>query len=312
MFIRRNGLKKKTENIHLLYSGKERINKAVAAIVLGILVNLALFAVKLYIGLSSNSLSVMTDAVNNLSDSLGFIIAAAGFSFLRKKAAGEMVYGYGRVEYLADFVIATVVCIVGASFLYLAVERFVLPYLLVFTWNYFAIIASTVVVKILLGLFFRFFNKRVDSGVLKGASLDSFTDAGVTTMSLIGFSLNRYANLRLDAVFGLIIGVIMLINGIKLLISAAKKILGEKISSDREREIREICLSHDEVAEIKSLSLHDYGAENKQLVLELIFTKEETFDIIDKVIGEITETLSEKFRYDTKICLSRRQNETQS
>ena len=305
-------MKKKTENIHLLYSGKERINKAVAAIVLGILVNLALFAVKLYIGLSSNSLSVLTDAVNNLSDSVSFIIAAVGFSFLRRKAQGEMVYGYGRAEYLADFVMAAVVCIVGASFLYLAVERFVLPYLLVFTWSYFAIIASTVVVKILLGVFFRFCNKRVDSGVLKGASLDSFTDAGVTTMSLIGFSLNRYANLRLDAVFGLIIGVIMLINGIKLLISAAKKILGEKISSHREREIREICLSHDEVAEIKSLSLHDYGAENKQLVLELIFTKEETFDIIDKVIGEITETLSEKFRYDTKICLSRRQNETQS
>lgn len=295
-----------------LYCGKERVNKALAAISVGVAVNFILFIVKIYIGLSSNSLAVMTDAVNNLSDSLSFVIAAVGFSFLRKKAAGEMVYGYGRIEYLADFVIATVVCIVGASFLYLAVERFVLPYLLVFTWNYFAIIASTVVVKILLGLFFRFFNKRVDSGVLKGASLDSFIDAGVTTMSLIGFSLNRYANLRLDAVFGLIIGVIMLINGIKLLISAAKKILGEKISSEREREIKEICLAYAGVAEVKSISLHDYGAENKQLVLELIFTKEETFDIIDKVVGELTEIISEKFRYDTKICLSRRQNETQS
>lgn len=305
-------MKKKTERVCVLYSGKERINKAVAAIIVGVGVNFALFIVKLYIGLSSNSLAILTDAVNNLSDSLSFLIAAVGFSFLRKKAKGEMVYGYGRAEYLADFVIAAAVCIVGASFLYLAVERFVLPYLLVFTWSYFAIIAATVVVKILLGLFFRFFNKRVDSGVLKGASLDSFTDAGVTTMSLIGFSLNRYANLRLDAVFGLIIGVIMLVNGIKLLISAAKKILGEKISSDKEREIKEICLSYDEVEEVKSLSLHDYGAENKQLVLELIFTKEETFDIIDKVVGELTEKISEKFRYDTKICLSRRQNETQS
>ena len=289
--MRRDGgnVKKKSE-LYAPLAGRERTRKAVFAVIAGGAVNLILFFVKLYIGLASNSLAVLTDAVNNLSDSLGFAIAALGFSAVSRRADGVFSYGYGRAEYLADFLVAAIVCVVGASFLYKAVERFVLPYLMTFTWTYFAVIAATVAVKLLLGVYFRKADSRINSGTLKGASLDSFLDAGITAMTLIGFALNRYSKLRLDALFGLVIGVIMIVNGLKLLFSAAKKLLGTKLPSETEKDIADICASCSERNEVRTLGLHDYGAENRQLVIEAEFTYEKDFGRIINITKKINIT----------------------
>lgn len=303
---------KKVSKNYAPLTGRGRTRRAVLTVLAGGVVNLILFFVKLYIGLASNSLAILTDAVNNLSDSAGFAIAALGFSAVSRKADGVFSYGYGRAEYLADFVVAAIVCLVGASFLYKAVERFVLPYLMTFTWTYFAVIAATVAVKILLGFFFKSSNKRIDSGVLKGASLDSFIDSGITAMTLIGFALNRYSKLRLDAVFGLVIGVIMIANGVKLLFSAAKKLLGTKLSSETEKDIADMCASCSERLEVRSVALHDYGAENKQLVIEAVFTNEKDFDRIINITEEISRKIKEKYGYDAKVCVGRSEDETRS
>ena len=303
---------KKDPKIYAPLAGRERTRKAVLTVLAGGAVNLILFFVKLYIGLASNSLAILTDAVNNLSDALGFAIAALGFSAVSRRADGVFAYGYGRAEYLADFLVAVIVCAVGASFLYKAVERFVLPYLMTFTWAYFAVIAATVAVKILLGFFFKSSNKRIDSGVLKGASLDSFLDAGITAMTLIGFALNRYSKLRLDAVFGLVIGVIMIVNGLKLLFSAAKKLLGTKLSRETEKDIADICASCGDSIGVRSVALHDYGAENKQLVIDAVFTNEKDFDKIINITEEISRKVKEKYGYDVKVCVGRSEDETRS
>ena len=254
---------KKDPKIYAPLAGRERTRKAVLTVLAGGAVNLILFFVKLYIGLASNSLAILTDAVNNLSDALGFAIAALGFSAVSRRADGVFAYGYGRAE-------------------------------------------------ILLGFFFKSSNKRIDSGVLKGASLDSFIDAGITAMTLIGFALNRYSKLRLDAVFGLVIGVIMIVNGLKLLFSAAKKLLGTKLSRETEKDIADICASCGDSIGVRSVALHDYGAENKQLVIDAVFTNEKDFDKIINITEEISRKVKEKYGYDVKVCVGRSEDETRS
>lgn len=309
---RDGGEMEKKSKVYAPLTGRERTRRAVLTVLAGGAVNLILFFVKLYIGLASNSLAILTDAVNNLSDSLGFAIAALGFSAVSRRADGVFSYGYGRAEYLADFIVAVIVCAVGASFLYKAVERFVLPYLMTFTWGYFAVIAATVAVKLLLGVYFRKADSRINSGTLKGASLDSFIDAGITAMTLIGFALNRYSKLRLDALFGLVIGVIMIVNGLKLLFSAAKKLLGTKLSRETEKDIADICASCGDSIGVRSVALHDYGAENKQLVIDAVFTNEKDFDKIINITEEISRKVKEKYGYDTKVCVGRSEDETRS
>lgn len=283
----------------------KRTKSATLTMCIGCGVNLALFFVKMFIGLASNSLPVLGDAINNLADTITCIIAVASFLIVRKKSSGAVPYGYGRMEYIADFMMSVVVCIVGGALVYLAVERLTLPYLMTFNWLYFGIIAATAVVKILLGLFYRWRNKGVDSGVLKGAMLDSFTDAGITVTTLIGFSLARYASLRLDGIFGLIVAVVIIVNGAKLLVSSTRTLLGRPLDADSAEKITSLLLEKEAVSEVKSLHLHEYGSAYKELVIEVVLTEEMKYDIIKKTIAEATEEIGSRFGVVAKICIAR-------
>lgn len=288
----------------------KRANGAILTMSVGLAVNIVLFGVKLFVGLACNSISILSDAINNLGDTLACIISVLSFVMLKKRSR-DLSFGYGRMEYVADFLMAIIVCCVGGGFLYTAVERMILVSLLTFTWRYFIIIAITALIKIGLGVFYLYRNKNTDSGVLKASAIDSFTDAGITAMTLIGYGLNRYAKLRIDAVFGIAISAFMLVNGIKLLVSSVKILLGEKIKEDEKKRITEICKKQTCVEEIKGINLHKYGAEYEELVIDAVFTKGKNYDIITNAVDEISAEIKEEFGYEPKICIVGGSNETE-
>ena len=285
-------------------SSDTRAKSAAITMGVGMGVNLVLFAVKMYVGLASSSISVLMDAFNNLGDVAACLIAVFSFLLSVKKSGKGIDYGYGRMEYIADFIMAVIVCVVGAEFLYLASERFVLPYLLTFTWLYFGIIAAAALVKVGLGFFYRFRNKGIDSSVLKASSLDSFTDVGLTVMSLIGFGLNQYSKLRLDAVFGFIISAIVIVNGIKLLVSSVRTLMGGKIPDEERERIREVCLSEESIQDIVRLAKHDYGANYCELIVEAVFTKDVNSATMTSTVTRLGARLKEEFGYEPKICIN--------
>lgn len=282
----------------------KRANGAIIATSIGLGVNVILFFVKLFIGIACNSISILSDAINNLGDTLAFGIGV--FSFVMLKRRNEnLSFGYGRMEYVADFLMAIIICVVGGGFMYNAVERMILPSILTFTWRYFAVIGVTAVVKAGLGVFFWQRNKVLDSGVLKASAIDSFTDVGITCMTLIGYSLHQAVTLRIDAIFGIAISAFMLANGIKLLISSVKTLLGEKIKEAEREEIVAICKKYDVVASVKGMNLHKYGAEYEELVLELVFTNSAEYGNIKNSVNYISKDIEQKFGYRPKICIAR-------
>lgn len=287
------------------FKGNERTNRAILTLSVGLIADFVLFILKMYIGLATNSIAILGDALNNLSDTVACLIAIMSFVIVKKSKGDKLPYGYGRLEYIADFLMSVIVVIVGFVFVYLSIERLVLPYLMTFTWLYFGIIAATVAVKIGMGFFFKYMNKGVNSGVLKASVIDSFTDAGITVMSLIGFSLGKYAKLRLDAIFGLVISGVMIFNGVKLLVQSVRTLLGEKLEEKTQKEIEEICSSYDCVEEIRKINVHRYGAGYVELVVEAVFTKNTAYDIIENTVGEISERLKKTYGFEPKICITR-------
>lgn len=297
-------MKNKEKKVHPLLSVEKRTTSATVTIAIGGIVNLALFMIKIYVGLAANTIAVLGDAVNNLGDALVCLIAAIGFLFVRKKASDSVPYGYGRMEYIADFLMSVIVCLAGATLAYLSIERLFLPYLMTFTWLYFSIIAGTVLVKVFLGWFYYQRNKKVGSGVLRGAMLDSFADIGVTVTTLIGFLLFQYAGLRIDGVFGLIVSVVVIVNGAKLIVSSVKTLLGRPLPSDHAETIGEILSARAEITEVRSMHLHEYGASYKELVIEVVLTEDITCDIITNMAAELRDEIK-SFGYEAKICIVR-------
>lgn len=197
--------------------------------------NFILFGVKLYTGLVSSSLCIYTDSVNNLFDALGCLLAAGGFVLVARKKTVAFPEGFGRAEDLAGFLMAISVTVTGALFAYRALERFLYPRPVNFQAGYAVLLAATVPVKLALGFAFRALSAKRDSVILKTVYTDSFSDCGVTTMTLLSFILSEYAGLRADSVFGLAVSVIIIVNGVRLVKDSAERLLGKNDPARNDR-----------------------------------------------------------------------------
>ena len=205
-------------------------------------VNFILFGVKLYSGLVTASLCIYTDAVNNLFDALSCLLAAGGLALSGKAKNGAYPDGYGRAEDLAGFLMAVSVAFTGAYFAYRALERFLYPRPVNFQLFHALLLAVTVLVKLAMGIVFRRLSKGGDSVILKTICTDSFSDCGVTVMTLLSFLLAEYAGLRADSIFGLVISGIIIYNAVKLVRLSGGRLLG-KNDEARNGAVRELLLS---------------------------------------------------------------------
>ncbi|MBQ6264421.1 MAG: cation diffusion facilitator family transporter [Clostridia bacterium] len=222
----------------------------------GCAVNLALFFIKLYIGLSTNSISVYADSLNNGLDSIGCIAALAGTGLLAKKKSAAYPYGFGRAQNLTDFLLSVGVIVTGFYFGYISLERLMYPVPLWFSVKYALLLAVTAAVKIMLGVFFRIANKKVASGTLKAMSYDSFLDFFITLSTIISMTLSEKSGYSIDGVIGILIAVVLAAQGVKLLTEAGCNILGKK---DGNRCSAALKIIEEEGLTAKRVNCHLYG-----------------------------------------------------
>ena len=265
-----------------------RIKLQLAFIGTGCAVNLALFFVKLYIGLSTNSISVYADSLNNALDSVGCMAALAGIGLLAKKKSPAYPYGFGRAQNITDFLISVCVILTGAYFGYISLERLMYPVPVWFSVKYAAVLAVTAGVKILLGLFFRSGASRVESGTLRAMSYDSFLDFFITMSTIVSMTLSEKAGYSIDGVAGILISVVLTVQGVKLLKDVCSVILGRR---DVEKCSEALKIIENEGLTAEHVDCHLYGEK-------VVFTA----DILP----------DEKFSEKSMIIKSKIQNEMQA
>ncbi len=197
--------------------------KNIFAALFGITANFILFALKLYIGISSNALSIYCDAINNLGDTFACIIALAGFviSVKLSRQKGK------RAEALASFVIGIIVAVTGFYFAYNGAERLMYPTPVRYLTKYALLLFITALVKIAMGIIYSAINKKENSPVLKALILDSFLDTGITLAALMGFFLVTKINYAADGAFSIILGIIIAGGAVKNIIAQSKILIND-------------------------------------------------------------------------------------
>ncbi|MCD7723340.1 MAG: cation transporter [Clostridiales bacterium] len=184
-------------------------------------VNFALFLLKLYVGISSGSLTVYCDSINNLGDAAGCLAAAVGFllmaRFDEKRGA--------RIQALCSFVIGIFVFAGGVYFIYNGAERLLYPTQVAYAQKYAVLIGATAVIKLAMGLCYVLINKRRQSAVFKVFILDSFLDCAVTLTALAGFVLVGRVQFAADGVFAIIIGAAITASALKTLWAQARALV---------------------------------------------------------------------------------------
>lgn len=254
---------------------------------LAFIANFLLFAIKLYIGLSANSISIYSDAVNNLFDSLSGLLS---FICLRALLKGATLSSKGIIkksEELLSFIVSVAVGITGFSFAYSSAERLMYPTPVWYEKKYLYILCATAVFKLILHFIFRYLYKKSDSTLLKAISLDSVLDffiTGVTVLSLVLSSSGKYS---IDAFCGIGISVFLIISAVKMIVSAVKKLLSF-VPKDKRLEIETALFQLYEKENVDDITFLGGGERASVLVSLKSRTKEdEKSDEIEKIANEL-------------------------
>ncbi len=228
--------------------------------IVGICANLMLFAVKLAAGVLSGSVSVVADAVNNLSDAGSSIIVMLGYILSAKPADKKHPYGHARIEYLCTLFISIIITFLGYELISGSVKNIVSGGEgAVFVILPAVIMGASVAVKLFLAVYFRSVGKRIGSASLSASAVDSLGDVGATAAVIIGMIISPYTGPATDGVLGCLIGLYIFIMGVKLIYESSNTLLGVAPGPELVSTIVKKLKSYEGVMGIHDLVLHNYG-----------------------------------------------------
>lgn len=288
---------------------RERIKKSMLVLAVGVCVNIALAIVKMYVGLSSNSLTIIMDATNNFFDIATCFITIAAFVFLLRPRTTKAPFGYGRTEYLASFIVAVVTAVVGGMFFMQSLNRMAMPEPVWFGLENCILITVAVPVKLGLALFYYFVNKKLRSKAIAALVLDSFLDTGITLTALVTFAISDKVDYAVDAIVGMVLSVVIIVFAVKMIVDGIKAVtVGDGAREERE-EIERLCNEQDAVSSVKNTVLHDYGYASKTGEVELEFCEGTDPSVAEEICGKLSVELEREtgaqvrfFAYKEREC----------
>lgn len=262
----------------------------------GIVCNILLFLGKLIAGLVICSVSVIADAVNNLSDASSSLVTLLGFRLAQRPADKDHPYGHARYEYLSGLAVSAIILLLGAELAKSSADKIIHPVSVEFSVITFAVLLISILIKLWMAHFYASLGKRIESVTLRAASLDSRNDVIATTAVLIGALVSNFANLNIDGYMGMAVAFFILYSGINIARETISPLLGKQAESELIENISKVVLSNEKILGIHDLLVHDYGPGQcfASVHAELSADEEPLIchDIIDKIECDVLEKLN--------------------
>ena len=227
--------------------------------VIGIVVNILLAAMKAAVGLLSNSIAVVLDAVNNLSDALSSVITIVGAKLSARRPDKKHPLGYGRIEYLSAMIVAALVLYAGLTSLTESIDKILHPERADYSLLSLLLIGAAIVVKLLLGSYVKKQGRKADSGSLIASGSDASFDAILSASVLLSAILYLTTGLALEAWVGVVISGFIIKSGIEMMLDTVNDILGQRTDPELSRKIRELVCQEEGVRGAFDLLINNYG-----------------------------------------------------
>lgn len=240
---------------------KVRYRYGIFASIIGIILNLILSAVKIFIGIVSKSLAVSADGFNNLSDASSSIISLIGFRLSTKPEDKEHPYGHARIEYLTGLVLSILIIFVGLSLGKSSIDKIINPAISTVTLFNIAIVVLSVPVKIFQAILNYSIGRKITSNTLIATAVDSRNDIIATFAVVVSMVFAYKYKIDIDGIMGLVVSLFIVWSGVQLCIEAASPLIGEKPDKKLVENIIKTVLSYDNVIGIHDLIIHNYGVD---------------------------------------------------
>ena len=268
--------------------------------IIGILTNIVLAAFKAVIGILSNSIAVVLDAVSNLSDAVSSVITVIGSKLAGRSPDRKHPLGHGRIEYLTAMVVSGLILYAGITSAVESVKKIIDPEIPDYSTVSLIIIGVAVIVKILLGTYVKKQGHKVNSSSLIASGTDALFDAVISASVLASAVIFLTTGLSLEAYVGVIIAVFIIKAGIEMMIDTLGDILGRRADSEKVSKIREILVSEPEVLGAYDIILYNYGPEKDYASVHLELP--DTMSVKD--VDILTRRVETRVYHETGVILT--------
>ncbi len=271
-----------------------RDNIIIRTSIIGIITNFLLVAFKMFVGLLSNSIAIILDAVNNLSDAMSSIITIVGTKLANKKPDKKHPMGYGRIEYLTAMIVAGLVLYAGITSLIESIKKIIHPEAPDYSTTTIVILAVAVVAKILLGRFVKSQGEKVNSSALVASGSDATFDAILSFSVLVSALIFIFSKISLEAYVGAAISLFIIKSGIGMLIETLNEILGQRADRELTQKIKKIVAGHKDVSGAYDLFVYNYGPNKHYASVHIEIPDTMTAEELDILTREIEQDVYHK------------------
>lgn len=235
--------------------------------IVGIFLNLCLFAGKLMAGLLSGAISIMADAFNNLSDASSSIITLIGFRLAGQKPDQEHPFGHGRLEYISGLIVSMLIVLMGFELLKSSFGKILHPEATEFSLLVPAILTGSIFVKLYMYSYNHSLSQKLDSVALGSTAVDSLSDCVATSVVLFSTVFTRFTGIDIDGWCGLAVSVFIMKSGFGAAIDTINPLLGQPPRKEFVDEICKVVTSYDDILGVHDLVVHDYGPGRRMVSL---------------------------------------------
>lgn len=273
---------------------KRRVYGTLGAVV-GIFLNICLFAGKYLAGFFSGSIAIMADAFNNLSDAGSSFISLIGFVFSGKKPDLDHPFGHGRIEYLAGLGVSFLILLMGVELAKNSVQKILHPVSVQISTLSIAVLSASILVKLYMAYYNHAIGKKIRSATMAATATDSLSDAAATTVVLLAMLFLAVTGINIDGYCGILVAVFIMAAGIGAAKETVSPLLGQAPDPEFVKEIKELVMQHEEVLGIHDMAVHDYGPGRVMVSLHAEVSGDgniyELHDLIDRIERELKEKL---------------------
>ncbi len=259
----------------------------------GIGLNILLFAGKYLAGALSGSIAVTADAFNNLSDAGSSIVTLLGFRLAAIKPDLDHPFGHGRIEYLSGVAVSIIIVVVGFELGRGSVAKILAPQAIDTGLLPMGILVISICVKCYMFLYNRSVGKRIGSPGMTATAIDSMSDCIATGVVLACMIIARFSDVNLDGWGGALVAVFIMYSGFQAAKETLSPLLGNPPDPAYVQRIHDVVMSHPQVVNMHDLVVHDYGPGRVMISLHAevpgdgdIFALHDTIDTIEYELSQ--------------------------
>ncbi len=263
--------------------------------ILGIVCNLILFIIKLFIGLISGSIAIVSDGFNNFSDMGASVVSIIGSKMSNLSADKEHPFGHGRIEYISSLIVSFIIILVGFELFKESIIKIINPKEINVTLSMLIILILSLFIKIWMFSYNKYIYKKTGSQITNAVAKDSLNDVIATLSVIIAVFISSFTLVSVDAYLGVIVSAFIMYSGYTISKDTISTLLGKEPEPELVKKIEDVFNSDKDIIGIHDLTLHDYGpgrvmgsvhaevSEDKNIV--------EIHEAVDRIENYIEDTL---------------------